>query len=226
MDQKKYLHKMNLMALAQISEELVLTDLEAVQKISLKIFFRLLIDLVSLWLLLSQVYFKVYKRKDLYFTFYVFNLVIFLITFLLNKVELSMGAAFGLFAVFSMLRYKTEEISIKDMTYLFLVIAMGLINAIAKIKDANDYYEYAFLVLIQIFIIAVAYFLERKIDSDDDLVQTINYDNLDLIKPNDYLKLLEDVKSRTGLNVKRITISKIDLTKNSVQLKVYYSEIN
>jgi hypothetical protein len=214
------------MALAQISEELVLTDLEAVQKISLKIFFRLLIDLVSLWLLLSQVYFKVYKRKDLYFTFYVFNLVIFLITFLLNKVELSMGAAFGLFAVFSMLRYKTEEISIKDMTYLFLVIAMGLINAIAKIKDANDYYEYAFLVLIQIFIIAVAYFLERKIDSDDDLVQTINYDNLDLIKPNDYLKLLEDVKSRTGLNVKRITISKIDLTKNSVQLKVYYSEIN
>ena len=217
---------MNLMALAQISEELVLTDLEAVQKISLKIFFRLLIDLVSLWLLLSQVYFKVYKRKDLYFTFYVFNLVIFLITFLLNKVELSMGAAFGLFAVFSMLRYKTEEISIKDMTYLFLVIAMGLINAIAKIKDANDYYEYAFLVLIQIFIIAVAYFLERKIDSDDDLVQTINYDNLDLIKPNDYLKLLEDVKSRTGLNVKRITISKIDLTKNSVQLKVYYSEIN
>jgi hypothetical protein len=217
---------MNLMAVAQISEELVLTDFEAVQKISIKIFFRLLIDLVSLWLLLSQVYFKVYKRKDLYFTFYVFNLVIFLITFLLNKVELSMGAAFGLFAVFSMLRYKTEEISIKDMTYLFLVIAMGLINAIAKIKDANDYYEYAFLVLIQIFIIAVAYFLERKIDSDDDLVQTINYDNLDLIKPNDYLKLLEDVKSRTGLNVKRITISKIDLTKNSVQLKVYYSEIN
>lgn len=217
---------MNLMALTQISNELVLTDFEALQKISLKIFFRLIINLTSLWVLLNMVYFKVYRRKDLYFTFYVFNIVIFLITFLLNKVELSMGAAFGLFAVFSMLRYKTEEISIKDMTYLFLVIAMGLINAIAKIKDANDYYEYSFLILIQIFVVAIAYVLERKIDSDDDLVQTINYDNVELIKPGNKERLIEDVKARTGLNVKRITISKMDLAKNSVQLKVYYSEID
>jgi hypothetical protein len=81
----------------------------------------------------------------LLFTYIVFNLVIFFICFLLNKVELSMGAALGLFAVFSMLRYRTEGISIKDMTYLFLVIAMGLISAVTKIKDAEDRYEYYFI---------------------------------------------------------------------------------
>ena len=111
------------------------------------------IDFISVLILVRVVYFRVYKRNELFFTFFIFNLVIFLICFLLNKVDLSMGAAFGLFAVFSMLRYGTEDVSIKDMSYLFLVIAMGLINAVTKIKDASDGYEYLFLVMIDATII-------------------------------------------------------------------------
>jgi hypothetical protein len=88
---------------------------------------RFLIDILFMLILMRFVYYKFYKRSDLFFTFFIFNIVIFLISFLLNKVELSMGAAFGLFAVFSMLRYRTEDISIKDMSYLFLVIAIGLV---------------------------------------------------------------------------------------------------
>ena len=88
---------------------------------------RFLIDIFFMLILMRFVYYKFYKRSDLFFTFFIFNIVIFLISFLLNKVELSMGAAFGLFAVFSMLRYRTEDISIKDMSYLFLVIAIGLV---------------------------------------------------------------------------------------------------
>src|SRR4051812_3086875 len=102
---------------------------------------RFLIDIVSVFILLRLVYYRVYKRSDLFFTFFIFNIVIFLICFLLNKVNISMGAAFGLFAVFSMLRYRTEDISIKDMSYLFLVIAIGLIAAVAQITTTSSPHE-------------------------------------------------------------------------------------
>src|ERR1041385_8956291 len=102
------------------------------EKLSPKFFMRLGINLFSVFLLVRFIYFPAHKSREYFFTFFIFNLVIFLITFLLNKVEMSMGAAFGLFAVFTMLRYRTEGISIKDMTYLFQVIAIGLICAVSK----------------------------------------------------------------------------------------------
>src|SRR5262245_54746510 len=102
------------------------------EKLGGKFFLRLCIDLVSMFMLVRFIYFPALNGREYFFTFFIFNLLIFLITFLLNKVEMSMGAAFGLFAVFTMLRYRTEGISIKDMTYLFLVIAIGLINAVTK----------------------------------------------------------------------------------------------
>jgi hypothetical protein len=106
-----------------------------------KLLVRLLIDLTAVFILVRFIYYPIYKHRELFFTYFIFNIVIFLISFLLNKVDLSMGAAFGLFAVFSMLRYKTEEIAIKDMTYLFLVIALGLVSAVTKIKDTADHME-------------------------------------------------------------------------------------
>src|SRR6185295_7771706 len=102
------------------------------EKLSPKFFMRMGINLASMIILVRFIYFPAHKSREYFFTFFIFNLLIFLITYLLNKVEMSMGAAFGLFAVFSMLRYRTEGITIKDMTYLFLVIAIGLINAVAK----------------------------------------------------------------------------------------------
>ncbi len=135
-----------------------------------------------------------------------------------------MGAAFGLFAVFSMLRYRTEDIIIKDMSYLFLVIAMGLINAVTKIKGASDFYEYLFLGLINSIIILLAYLLESKILFKKEAVKVILYDNIELIHSNNTQLLIEDLKKRTGINITRISISKIDFLKDSAQIKVYYFE--
>ena len=101
-------------------------------KVSFKFISRFLVDIAAVFLLIRFIYFRHYRRTDLFLTFFGFNIIIFLITYLLNKVEMSMGAAFGLFAVFSMLRYRTENISAKDMTYLFFSIALGLITAISK----------------------------------------------------------------------------------------------
>jgi hypothetical protein len=187
---------------------------------------RFLIDIFFMLILMRFVYYKFYKRSDLFFTFFIFNIVIFLISFLLNKVELSMGAAFGLFAVFSMLRYRTEDISIKDMSYLFLVIAIGLVAAVTKIKDTSDGYEYLFLGLINTIVILSAYLFESSLLFKKENVQLIIYEKIELIKANATDELLLDLRERTGLNIHRISISKIDFLKDSAQIKVYYYDEN
>jgi len=213
------------MTLLQISSEVIFTqDTTELIKILQKFLYRFLIDIISVFILVRFVYYKVYKRSDLFFTFFIFNIVIFLICFLLNKVELSMGAAFGLFAVFSMLRYRTEDISIKDMSYLFLVIAIGLIAAVTKVKDTSDTYEYLFLILINVIIILIAFIFDTSIFFKKELVQLIDYENIELIKKENQNQLIEDVKHRTGINAHRISIGKIDFLRDSAQIKVYYYE--
>ena len=215
------------MTLLQISTDAI-TDSGTAELIKIlgKFSFRFLIDIVSVFILIRFVYYRIYKRSDLFFTFFIFNIIIFLICFLLNKVELSMGAAFGLFAVFSMLRYRTEDISIKDMSYLFLVIAIGLIAAVTKVKDTSDVYEYLFLGLINLIIIGVAFVFETSIFFKKEAVKLINYENIELIKADKQAELMEDLKTRTGLNIHRLSIGKIDFLKDSAQIKIYYYEEN
>lgn len=195
---------------------------EEFQKMSAKLIFRLLIDLSSVFILIRFIYYPIYKHRELFFTYFIFNIVIFLISFLLNKVDLSMGAAFGLFAVFSMLRYKTEEIAIKDMTYLFLVIAIGLVSAVTKIKDTADNIEYIFLIGINAVILVITYLLESNIFMKKESVKTILYENIEMIKDGKQAELLADLKLRTGFNVHRYSIHKIDFLKDAAQIKIYY----
>jgi hypothetical protein len=213
-----------LLTLLQVSEEPMLEGMAAMQKVSFKLLIRLLIDLAAVLLLIRFVYFPRYKKRELNFTFLIFNLVIFLISFLLSKIDLSMGTAFGLFAVFSMLRYRTEEVSIKDMTYLFLVIAMGLLSAVTKIKGASDGYEYAFIGMVHAGIILLAFLLESRLLFKKENVKVIQYEKIELIHANRQAELIEDIKSRTGLNVSRISIVRIDFLSDSAQVKVYYFE--
>jgi hypothetical protein len=181
-----------------------------------------MIDLASVFVLIRLVYFPIYRKRELFFTYFIFNVVIFLICFLLNKVDLSMGAAFGLFAVFSMLRYRTEDISMKDMTYLFLVIAMGLISAVTKIKGAEDSIEGLFVGAINTAIIILAYLLESKLLMKKEEVKTIIYENIELVNSGKEAELIEDIKRRTGINVHRVSIQKIDFLRDSAQIKVFY----
>jgi hypothetical protein len=185
---------------------------------------RILIDLTSVFILIRLVYYPIYKHRELFFTFFIFNIIIFLICFLLNKVELSMGAAFGLFAVFSMLRYRTEDISIKDMTYLFLVIAIGLIAAVTKIKDTSDVYEYLFLGVINTIIIITTYLLESNTLMKKELVKIIMYENITLINAEKEAELIQDISNRTGIKVHRLSIQKIDFLRDAAQIKIYYYE--
>jgi hypothetical protein len=199
-------------------------SLDNLLKVSSKIGVRILIDMLSVFILVRYIYFPIYKHREFFFMFVIFNLIIFLVSFLLNKVELSMGAAFGLFAVFSMLRYRTDNISIKDMTYLFLSIAIGLVSAVTKIKGAPDSYEYIFLIGVNVIILIITYLLESKVFIKKETVKTIIYENIELIQSNRSAELLDDIKRRTGINVHRVSVQQINFLKDSAQLKIYYYE--
>jgi hypothetical protein len=211
-----------LLTLQAVDEAAVTASIDAFSKISYKLGIRILIDIFTVLILVRYIYFPLYKSKELFFTFFIFNLIIFLISFLLNKVDLSMGAAFGLFAVFSMLRYRTENISIKDMTYLFLSIAIGLVSAVAKIKGAPDSHEFFFIAGINSVVLIFTYLLESNAIIKKEMSKIVTYENIELIQFNRHEELLADLRARTGINVHRFSIQKINFLKDSAQIKVYY----
>jgi hypothetical protein len=187
---------------------------EADVRLGLKFFLCLLINIASVVVLIIFIYYPNYKQKDYFFTYFIFNIIIFMLTFVLNQVKISMGAAFGLFAVFSMLRYRTEGISMKDMTYLFIVIGIGLISAIQL-----EFYE---LAIINGIIVGATYLLDGNIILKREFSKNVQYENIDMIKPENHAQLIEDLKKRTGLNIHRIAVNRIDFLKDTAVVKIYY----
>ncbi|HNW98438.1 MAG TPA: DUF4956 domain-containing protein [Bacteroidales bacterium] len=181
-----------------------------------KFFYNLGINLASILLIILLVYYPNYRKMEYIFTYFMFNIVIYLLTYVLNEVKISMGAAFGLFAVFSMLRYRTEGISMKDMTYLFIFIGMGLISAIQL-----EYYE---LSIINGILIIVTYIMDGNLIFKKELSKSVQYENIELIRPERHTELIEDLKKRTGLNIQRITIRKIDFLRDVAVVRIYYYE--
>jgi hypothetical protein len=176
---------------------------------------RLGIDVLSVLVLIRGIYYPRYQRSDLFLTFFAFNLAIFLIAFLLNRVEMTLGAAFGLFAVFSMLRYRTEDITANDMTYLFLVIALGLLVGVTE-GNAN-----ALSAVAALLIGGTALFESRWLGRRE-LAQDLWYDRIELIHPARRAELIEDLRHRTGLPVLRVQLRQIDLLRDAARLGVYY----
>jgi len=178
---------------------------------------RLALDLACVLILVRGIYFGIYRRAELLLTLVAFNLVIFLVTWLLNTVEMTMGAAFGLFAVFSMLRFRTEGISVNDMTYLFLSVALGLLMAV-------NHGGWGELAVIAVTLLAGTWVLETNWFARRERSRSVLYDNLALVAGGDRAALLEDVRVRTGLRVHRADVREIDLLKDVVTLRVYYYE--
>jgi hypothetical protein len=176
---------------------------------------RLVIDLACVFVLIRVIYYRTYRRADLFLTFFSFNLVIFLIAYVLNSVTMTLGAAFGLFAVFSMLRYRTEGISTIDMTYLFLGISLGLIMAVSQ----GGWLQ---LGLVGLVVLIFTQILESGLLIRRELQQQILYDKIELVNAGARDALLADLRSRTGLDIHRVEVQEIDLLRDSARLGVYY----
>lgn len=180
-------------------------------------YLKFLINIVTLGLLIGVIYNSVYKRRDFYLTFFSFNSVIFFLAYFLNQVDLGLGAAFGLFAVFSMLRYRTESITSKDMTYLFLVIAIGLISAVC-VQDL------IVLLSVNATILALVFLFESNLIQKKESTMLIQYDNFELIRPENKPALMLDICSRTGFKVHRTEIITINFVANVIAIRIFYTE--
>lgn len=208
--------------LQQATEPALLDNLKNMALFSLDLLLRFGVDALAVGILIRVIYYRIYKKSALFLTFFAFNLTIFLVTYMLHQVQMSMGAAFGLFAVFSMLRYRTEGISIKDMTYLFVVISIGLISAISEVGTLQG--GWMGVALLNTLIVSVVYVLESDWFVRREFSKTIYYDRTDLLRPEHAADLLDDLCTRTGLLVYRVEVRDIDFRKECAQLTVYYYE--
>jgi hypothetical protein len=178
---------------------------------------KLIVDLVAVYVLAKFIYLKRHHRTDLFLTFFSFNIIVFFISYLLNRVDLSTGAAFGLFAIFSMLRYRTEGISAVDMTYLFLCIALGLILAVST----GSFFEH--LVLAG-FILCITSLLEKGFVAKRRSKITIQFEKPELTHPDNRKELIDELSRRTGLKIFQVEVGNIDYLKDAVTLEIHYEE--
>lgn len=185
----------------------------------LELLIRLAINLVVAFIIIKQIYYPVHNRKDYLFTYFIFNLVIFFLSYLLSGVKLQLGFAFGLFAIFGILRYRTEALAIKEMTYLFVVIAVAVVNALA-----NKKISYVELLFANSAMVAFTYLIERKWLLRHEVSKTILYENIELIKPDRRQELINDLEERTGLKITRVQIGRIDFLRDTARVKIYFFE--
>ena len=182
-----------------------------------QLLFRFAINLIVCWIIIGLFYYRRSHRKDYYFTFMLFSITIFFMIFLMDNVKVQIGFALGLFAIFGMIRYRTETIPIREMTYLFVTIGLSVINGLAMTTS------YAELFFTNIFVLLAVWFFEF-IQGRKQRVEAkiILYEKIDLIKVGREEELKADLVERTGLDIVNVEVGHINFLKDTAYLKVYY----
>ena len=185
----------------------------------LKLIIKAAFNLSIILLIVRYIYYPITKNKDYLFTYLLISLTVFLLCILLDSVKIELAFALGLFAIFGIIRYRTDPIPIKEMTYLFLVIGVSVINALA-----NKKISYSELVFANLLIVAVTYGLEKIWLLRHETRKNIIYEKIDLIGPEKRQELLADLKNRTGIDVVRVEIRRVDFLKDIAYLRIFYYE--
>ncbi|MBR4846137.1 MAG: DUF4956 domain-containing protein [Bacteroidaceae bacterium] len=180
---------------------------------------RFLLNVVVISFIVRVFYYPKSKRRDYFVTFILIAISIFLIIYLMGGVKLKTGVALGLFAIFGIIRYRTESVPIREMTYLFLIIAVSTINAL---DSSISYVE--LLATNLLFIISI-WVMESNRWVKHVASKLVMYDNIALITPEREPELIEDLKKRTGLDVLRVEVGAIDFSKDTAMVKIYYEPL-
>ena len=183
----------------------------------LDLLLRFSYNLVAAFIIIRLIYFPKEKKREYLFTFFIFNILIFFVCSFLKSFILNIGFAFGLFAIFTILRYRTETIPIREMTYQFLFITLVAINGIANIGA-----WYLQLLFINITVIVITVVLDSNVLLKKEYSKSVLYEKIELIKPDKRDALLKDLQDRTGLDIYRIKIDKIDFLQDTATITVYY----
>ncbi len=179
--------------------------------------FRFFLNFVFTMIIVRYVYYVNSRRKDYLFTYILISIAVFFLSYLLQNVDLQLGFALGLFALFGIIRYRTNPIPIKEMTYLFLVICVSVMNALSDYEISYVELLFANIALILITMV-IEYFWSYKHENS----KTIIYEKIDLIKPQNQKLFIKDLESRTGLKINRVEIGKINFLRDTAEVTIYY----
>ncbi len=174
-------------------------------------------NLLFLTIIIRFLYYSKTKRKDYLFTYYLIGTITFFLCFGLKKFGIDTGMGLGLFAIFGIIRYRTDAIEIKEMTYLFLIIGVSVVNALI-----NGSMSVGEVMLINVSVVVITYILEFMWLMKHETRKTITYERIDLILPEKYEEMKADLQNRTGLNINRFDIGKIDFLNDTALVRIYY----
>jgi hypothetical protein len=183
------------------------------------ILLRFSINTVFVIILVGVIYFRYTKKEKFLFTFFLIGIVVFFVSSIMRRVDIGLGLAFGLFAIFGILRFRTRNFSMKDMAYLFATIGISVINSLGMMV-----LPLTGILVINAIILVAAFVLEKILCNNTFMKHSIVNDRLELLKPENQSKLQKDISSRTGREILRINIEKIDYKKDTADLDIYFKE--
>lgn len=182
-----------------------------------KLLMRLSINFVFITIIVRFIYYKITKRKDYLFTYYLLGFIIFFICFSLKKLDIDTGMGLGLFAIFSIIRYRTNQIEIKEMTYLFIVIGLSVVNSLASNKISMTE-----LAIVNLFILGMTYSLEYLWLLKHETRKSILFENIKLIDISKQDELKAELERRTGLIINRVEIGRLNFLDDTAQVRIFY----
>ena len=187
------------------------------------IFIRFSFNLFIAFVIIKLIYHRDHKGNDFVFTYFMFNTLIFFFAYILGSLDINMAFGFGLFAVFAILRYRTDPIPIKEMTYLFIVITIGVINALS-----GNQVVFIELFFANVTIVLLTFLLERhwvnNLPDNGLSSKTVVYNNMEMIKPENHQALIDELAQKTGLSIVSCKIGRLNFVENQVNVKLYYKE--
>lgn len=177
---------------------------------------RFLFNTLVVWIIIHLLYFPKSKRRDYYFTFMLISVSIFFLIYLLGGLKIKVGFALGLFAIFGIIRYRTESMCVREMTYLFVIIAISVINALAIPLSIVE------LIVVNIFFIIAILLCELNLLNKQHQEKYVIYDRIDLIVPDRHDELIADLEKRLGLKITKVEVGAVDFLKDTTMLKIHY----
>ena len=195
---------------------------------------RFFLNVFVCWLIVQFFYYRKSRRRDYYFTFMVFSSAMLMLLYIMGNVEVGVGLTLGLFAIFGVIRYRTETVPIREMTYLFVIIALAAMNGLAPLyklvgaSGSHPHYELSTSALLitclsNLLVVALIRVLESERLLKHTSAKLVLYDRIDLITPEHRAELIEDLEKRVGVKVDNVEIGHVDFLRDAAFIKVYYT---
>ena len=217
----------NIMDVQSITDAMMSTS-QSITELCIRFFLNLLVC----WVLVQFFYYRKSRRRDYYFTFMVFSTAMLMLLYIMGNVEVGVGLTLGLFAIFGVIRYRTETVPIREMTYLFIIIALAAVNGLAPLYHVVDlasaphyvlgWGNVGVMALVNGLMLLLVWVLESESLVKHVTTKLVQYDRIELIVPEKREELIADLEKRLGVKVENVEIGHVDFLKDSAMIKVYY----